>query len=303
MLKFLKSLFTRLFHKIFKTFKKRKDLEYFCTLSSKLKSPSLKPTTIHTRHFLHKTLFKNFPKIPITQISKIHIYEFINTLISQKLKISTIKQLLSYANDGFNLAMEFKTVSQNPIKNIKSKLKSTPNKLNKIIKLNQIKKLLNHAKGELKMFLYFAFFTGARASEILAITKKDINFKKNHILISKNATRFGLTSPKNNKSRMIYLPPLLKTEILNSEFSRFSKNYFSIYYQFSKLKKSLRLKIGSIHSARHTYASMCLQKNINLPLVAELLGHNDISMISKVYSHNIYSQKEQTKLRKILHFK
>ena len=302
MLKLLKSLFTKLFNKFLSVFQKPKDLEYFCNLSTKLKSSSLKPTTLHTRKSLHKTLFKFFPKIPLSKLTKIHIYEAINKLISQKLKPSTIKQIISYAKDGFNLALELGIVSKNPIPNRLPKLKPTI-KTNKTIKMQDIKKLLNHSKGELKIFLYFAFFTGARASEILAITKNDINFKKNYITISKNATRFGLCTTKNGQSRKIFLPLTLKQIIIESNFSSFKKDYFAIYYQFKKLKKLLNIKIGNIHSARHTYASICLHNNINLPFIAELLGHNNINMISKVYSHNIHSLKEQKKLSKILIFK
>ncbi|MBZ7980881.1 site-specific integrase [Campylobacter sp. RM12642] len=305
MLKLLRFLCKIAFKPLFKLFKSQKELslKYFCLYSFEFKKSSLKPSTIENKKYLHKMLFEILKDIKIKEFTKLKAYELIKTLQEKSLKYSTIKQLISYANEGINLALELGIITQNPLKNIKFLKPTKAIKPNKTIKQLHIKKLLNKAEGELKTFLYFAFYTGARASEILAITKKDINYKQNLISITKNATRYGITTPKNGKSRIIPLSNALKKELENINFSHFSLDYFAIYYQFNKLKKSLNLKIGSLHSTRHTFASNCIHLKLDLPIIAKHLGHNDITMLSRVYSHEIYSKSEYAKLKNLSYFK
>lgn len=308
MLKFFKLLckiIARPFANLLKIKKQKSlSLKHFCTLSTKLKQGSLKQSTIENKKHLHAMLFRVLKDTKITEFNKEIVYFLITTLQQKSLKQSTIKQILSYANEGVELAIDLGIISINPLKKLGKFLKKPHNiKQNKIIKQTHIKKLLNKATGELRTFLYFAFYTGARAGEILAITKKDINYKANYINISKNATRYGITSPKNGKSRKIPLSKMLKIELENTNFTNFTSNYFEIYYQFKKLKKILKLNIGSLHSARHTYASNCLHLKIDLPLIAKNLGHNDITMLSRVYSHEIFSIKENRKLKNLFCFK
>ncbi|WP_267525642.1 site-specific integrase [Campylobacter sp. MG1] len=307
MFKYLKHLLNFTFKQILKFLhlkNKEKSLEYFCQISTKLKSSQLKQSTIENKKYLHKTLFSILKNTKITEFNKEKAYYLLTKLKQKSLKQSTIKQILSYANEGLNLAIDFGIITKNPLKNLNKFLKNKSKiKINKTIKQSHIKKLLNKATGELKIFLYFAFYTGARASEILAITNKDINYKKNYISINKNATRYGLTSPKNGNFRNIPLADILKQELEKINFKKFNVDYFTIYYQFKKLKKSLNLKIGSLHSIRHTYASNCLHLKIDLPIIAKNLGHNDITMLSRVYSHEIFSIKENKKLRNLFYFK
>lgn len=302
--KFLLKLAVKPIIKILIPTHSQRTLEYFCIISTELKKHSLKPSTLENKKHIHKTLFSILKNVKIKDFNKEKAYFLITSLQKKSLKQSTIKQIISYANEGLNLAIDFGIIRKNPFQNIYKFLKPTKAiKPNKTIKQLHIKKLLNKAKGELKTFLYFAFYTGARASEILAITKKDINYKQNLISITKNATRYGITTPKNGKSRIIPLSNALKKELENINFSHFSLDYFAIYYQFNKLKKSLNLKIGSLHSTRHTFASNCIHLKLDLPIIAKHLGHNDITMLSRVYSHEIYSKSEYAKLKNLSYFK
>lgn len=306
MLKLLKFLCKIAFKPLFKLFKSQKDLslKHFCQYSFELKKSSLKPSTIENKKHLHTMLFSTLKDIKIRDFTRTKAYELIKSLQEKSLKPSTIKQILTYANEGINLAINIGIITQNPLKNLSKFLKLPPQiKPNKTIRPTHIKQLLSKATGELKTFLYFAFFTGARAGEILALTSKDINYKNNQINISKNATRYGLTSPKNGKIRKIPLNKSLKTELLKIDFKRFKLNYFAIYYQYKKLKKSLKLNIGSLHSTRHTFASNCIHQKLDLQLIAKSLGHRDITMLSRVYSHEIFSIKENKKFKNLFYFK
>lgn len=298
MFSFLKNIIKSLLKRFFAT---SKNLDELCELNSILKAKNQKPSTRANRQYLHKMLFANLEKTALNKLEKSNFINLIAKLQAKGLKSSTIKQILNYAKQGLELAKDLGYIRQNPIKNLKYQNKQ--HKSNKTIKLTNIKKLLHNSQGSLKTFLYFAFFTGARAGEILALNKDDIDYKKSLININKNATRYGITTPKNHESRQIPLAKELKTYLKNINFKSFDKDYFQIYYEFKKLKEKLGLSIGSIHSIRHTFASFCLYKKFDLNLIAKYLGHRDISMLSRVYSHEIYDKNELKKFKNLFYFK
>lgn len=71
-----------------------------------------------------------------------------------------------------------------------------------------------------KTFFIFAFYTGCRKGEIIALTWNDIDFNKNEIYINKTLydnikSEFTITSTKNNKNRKIKMSKKLKESLLN----------------------------------------------------------------------------------------
>ncbi len=49
---------------------------------------------------------------------------------------------------------------------------------------------------------------------------------------------------------------------------------------------SKRLQIPfKFHDLRHTHATMLLESDVNIKIIQERLGHNDISTTLNVYSH------------------
>ena len=273
-------------------------LKDFYNLSIQLNSHNQKPSTLHSQNYAIKTFFKYTKNKPIKNYTKLDIDLAISKM-AKHLSPSTIKLILSHIKKIFLLAHKYKAISHNPITHINYPKQHQQKQTS--LTQNQIKKLLENAKGELKAFLLFAFFTGARASEILALKPKDI--KSSHIKITKNQTRYGLTTPKNGCQRDVFIPKTLKDELLKLKFCGFKNNYFSIYYQFKKLAKSLKIKVSGLHITRHTYASLCVKHNLPLTTIATLLGHKNIEMVSKVYAHHIYSKSDTNILKKMLTFK
>ena len=117
----------------------------------------------------------------------------------------------------------------------------------------------HRATGELQTFLAIAFLTGARAGEILALHKSDIDFHNATIIIDKNQTRYELTTPKNGRPRTIHAPRELITHLKNANLSDgriFTSDYFQISYAFQKLLKCLKFAPCGLHITRHSYATL-----------------------------------------------
>jgi len=59
----------------------------------------------------------------------------------------------------------------------------------------------------------------------------------------------------------------------------------AIRCQFRRLRASLRLKGVSAYTYRHSYATDALERGVNPAALAVLMGHSDLSMIARHYSH------------------
>lgn len=171
--------------------------------------------------------------------------------------------------------------------------------------LSQIARLIRTATGELQTFLAIAFLTGARAGEILALHKSDIDFHNATIIIDKNQTRYELTTPKNGRPRTIHAPRELIAHLKNANLSDgkiFTSDYFQIYYAFQKLLKCLKFAPCGLHITRHSYATLLMQNTISPLFIAQNLGHSDANLVNRIYSHYIFDKVQITKLEKVMKF-
>lgn len=61
--------------------------------------------------------------------------------------------------------------------------------------------------------------------------------------------------------------------------------YVTAHGAFKRIIKQAVIKDCSIHSLRHTFVSLMINNNIPIPLVADMVGHTNISTTMKVYTH------------------
>ena len=67
----------------------------------------------------------------------------------------------------------------------------------------------------------------------------------------------------------------------------------NISTQWTKILKECNIPHKKFHSIRHTYASMLLQKGVDIETVAELMGHSAIS-ITQIYLHSSSKSKNKS---------
>ena len=55
-----------------------------------------------------------------------------------------------------------------------------------------------------------------------------------------------------------------------------------------------------LHGLRHTFVAMCIMREVDLSTIQRWLGHANLDMINKVYSHitDLHSQLQMSKLSK-----
>jgi integrase/recombinase XerD len=172
------------------------------------------------------------------------------------------------------------------------------NKLPKFFSKEEIRLLLDNTENiKHKAILTTIYSCGLRLSELLNLKIKDIRSSDKMIRINQS---------KGNKDRIVSLPDKL-LDIL--------REYYLIYkpsdYLFEGergnrysersvqliLKKSLSMsKIkteGTVHTLRHSYATHLIQSGIDIRIVQELLGHENIKT-TMIYTHITDIDKKKT---------
>ncbi|WP_440894949.1 site-specific integrase [Amphibacillus sp. Q70] len=156
--------------------------------------------------------------------------------------------------------------------------------------------------------------TGLRFAEALALTPNDFDFAKQTLTVNKTldykSTKPSFQPTKNESSnRKIVIDwqlvgqfqPLLAN--LNPNETIFVTEgvriFNSTYNNFLKRKcLEAGIEVVSMHSLRHTHASVLLAAGVSIHSIADRLGHADVSTTQETYTHiiNELAEKDNSKM-------
>lgn len=166
------------------------------------------------------------------------------------------------------------------------------------------------------IFFCIAFYSGARKGEINALKWTDV--QNGEIKITKSVTQKlkgedRFTPPKNRSSvRTIQIPISLQT-ILDEYYEQcqsiagFNNDYFvcggirplrdtTLENANKKFAELSGVKKIRIHDFRHSHASLLANNGISIQEIARRLGHSDVSVTLKTYSH-LYPKETERALK------
>lgn len=156
--------------------------------------------------------------------------------------------------------------------------------------LERLEKILNdylHKNTRDCLLLWVALKTGARAQEILNISKVDLNTYDESIYIR------GI---KGSNDREIPLRSHLFRELIKYTETLKQEKVFDIsYIRLWQIWEFYRPVPKKFHSLRHTFAIQLYRKTKDIRLVQVALGHRNITN-TMIYADYVYSQQELRKL-------
>lgn len=177
----------------------------------------------------------------------------------------------------------------------------TIDEFKKVLSVLPVETIIDEA---FKVILLISFFCGTRLGETLAITKKDIDFEKNILHITKTYRKFNrkeyITRPKTKNSiRDIVIPNFLKQIIIlyiiklpkneNRIFSVISE--FVIKKRIHQVAKKAGVKEIRFHDLRHSAVSYLIHLGVPIYDISRRCGHVSPKITYKVYSHLYPEQK------------
>jgi integrase len=177
----------------------------------------------------------------------------------------------------------------------------------------KLRTLFDRARNtRLYPFIVLAAATGCRRGELLALQWSDLDVQTGSLEISKSLeqTKAGLRvkSTKSEEPRCVAVPEWA-LEVLNQhraeqekDRAMFGQNYANNdlifcqpggqYYspdregaRVSELMRKVGLHGVTLHSLRHSHASILLSKGVPISVVSERLGHADQNITLSIYSH------------------
>ena len=299
---------------------------------------ALKPSSFMRKEVtLNHQVYPILGSIPIGEISHTDIQNMITTLTDAGLSYSTIKKAFEAVNGCMR---EYRIVSKlpgmyNPCEGIV--LPTNKQKALSDIKFfdeDQRQKIITEAtrtysndKPVYRMGYAFIvlMFTGMRIGELLALTWKDVDFKKNTIRINKNMvivkaddkadTKYMMLnqdSTKTNSGRIITMTSMAATALHQIRLitgkqkyvictkngkqispRNMERNFHNILKKAELLEDENSGACG-VHSLRHTFASMLFNNGCDVKTVSEILGHCDTKITENIYIH---LKQEQTALQ------
>jgi integrase len=190
-------------------------------------------------------------------------------------------------------------IDGNPIDRIKrfKHIKKEPEPFNAI----EREKILAQMSGQVRNLYEFAFWTGLRTSELLALRKCDIHLKRKVIFVRKalvhgrekgTKTKSGERTHELHEKALSILKAQLKLNtnnqeriFLNPKTDHPWRDDRQIYNpQWCPAVKASGVKFRKQYNTRHTYASTMLTLNKPIAWVAKQLGHSDIGMTLSTYA-------------------
>ncbi|AYK66848.1 site-specific integrase [Bacillus subtilis] len=289
-----------------------------------IKKREVKLSTFRTiENIVNSRILPYFKDSTIKLITHHDIYKYRETLQKENLKHTYINKVMAYVKGIFDLAIEENLLSERLSKKLK-KLKDkdgieehvkfwTPEQFQKFIMIFDDNKYKDFFK---KIYYTFAYFTGVRIGEQLALEWKDFNKYTNEIIINKTLTSFKqgndflVTSPKTSKSnRVITVNKKLSaslekwkdrqkealeeygikqtdtTRIFKFNHRTPNRNHLNEFIKQACEKYNLDIPPINIHAFRHSHVSLLINSGEDIHIISQRLGHSRTSTTYDIYGH------------------
>ena len=268
------------------------------------KKPRLKASTAADyRKTIDGQLIPHFGDRPLVDLKRSEIKTWAATLEAGNKRIANI---LSVFRAALQEAFEDELIESNPLAGWTYEKAATPTDAQDDIDpftREEQTAILARLDGQGRHLVQFAFWTGLRTSELVALNWSDIDFLRGIVRISKATTQAAKAAVETTKTRsgirdVRLLAPALAA-LKDQKAFTFLKG--EEIFQNPKtgerwkgdqpIRKTLwtgALKLAGVryrypYQTRHTYASMMLSAGEHPMWVAQQMGHSDWAMIRKTY--------------------
>ncbi|MGS0654893.1 tyrosine-type recombinase/integrase [Staphylococcus arlettae] len=256
------------------------------------------------RYYNAKNIFEEkFAFIEIKNVSQLKYREMLKEYAEGKFvggrKEGRTKQSVNKLNNCFSQAfkdaLNERLIYRDPTWNAPIYEKKAAKKEEaKFMNLKSYKKLKEFSKSKTELS-YLAIFilisTGARFGEIQKLERKHLDELNNTIHIPGTKTESAartIAIPKHDMKHIINVLKQRPTSISSQYLFNTGVTLITNKAVTTTLKKFLlenRAGNYTLHSIRHTHASMLLSKGFSIQYVSKRLGHANIEITWRVYSH------------------
>lgn len=277
------------------------------------------------RHCIEKHVVPRLGSYPLAKLRGEHIEAFVSAMESDGVGSRTIARAFGFVRQALKRAVKTRRIQWNPIDGVEAPHDRPPEA--KAFDLAEVQQLLQAASGhEYEALIVLAMHTGMRWGELGGLLWSDVDLDKSVIYVRRaqaevynpklplgQRTRITLDAPKTKSSQRTVrigadcraklkahrasLPAIphktlrvfLSPDGQPLRLGNFTKRQWKPLLKAAKLPESFKWKDGT----RHTLATTALTQGISPRVVQERLGHSDVALTLRTYSHVMPEVHEQ----------
>ena len=273
----------------------------------------LKRVTIGTYRQNSKRIYSMLGDKKLEELNPSVMQKFVGDLVSEGLSPNTVKSYVRLVSNVLNYGVKKQIIPYNPCPTVdypreirKEKVMFSIEEAKEFLSL--LKRGITFEEKPIEAFFTLLMYTGARKSELLALTWEDIDFENGLININKSYvysayhriayedTTKTFSSIRVLKISDVPIQSLEKLKAWHKKFSITSKYIFVNYEgkvlsacapnQFlGRFCKKHGLKKVNVHSFRHFAASAMIANGVDVASVQATLGHSNAATTLSIYSH------------------
>jgi integrase len=267
------------------------------------RKPHLKPSTWNDYNkIVHKTLIPVIGKIAVSELKRAHIKDMFKPMNVGNKRLANIQSVLRAA---LQEAVDDEIIEINLLANWKFVLTDIPAPIDDVDPFTREEQalILDKLEGQARNMFRFAFWSGLRTSELVALDWNDVDWQKNEIYVTRAITQAAKGKPGtpktlSSKRWVKLLDPALKSLVDQKEHTFLAgKEIFQNPRTLERWAgdqpirrtcwiyalKAAGVRYRRPYQTRHTYASMMLSSGESPMWVAAQMGHSDWGMIRKTY--------------------
>ncbi len=193
----------------------------------------------------------------------------------------------------------------NPFDKFKSLEEDDPSEKIFPFSIEEQRKIISSCPSHWRPFFKFAFSTGVRQGEQIALKPEDINWSENSFRIKsamtldENGQKVEGRTKNRRSRRTIKMIPVMRQAIDEQHkiYSKFKGEYFFCATTGKRIdSNNLRervwkpalekagIKPREMRQTRHSFATLCLSQGEDPLWLADVMGHRNTEMIIKVYA-------------------
>ena len=265
----------------------------------RLHGPSLaKSTRIDYQRRIDKHLIPAFGHISVGDLTRTHVMDWI-IQTSSSLSPKSIRNTLCPLMAMYSEAIRDGLIITSPLSNLRLPKLATrePNPFS----MEEQESILSELTGQPRNYFLFAFETGLRTSELIALKWHDVISNQRRVHVSRAKVRGEIKEPKTKSgNRYVDLTDRALTALECQRFYSCDSEYIfldPVSNEAWRDDKPLRVRYwypaltraNVVHrepyQTRHTFASTCLSRNRASPLwVAKQMGHSNCSQVYEKYA-------------------
>jgi integrase len=279
-----------------------KTVEAYLSNWSERQKKHLKSSTLQGyRKIIDYQLIPWFGSMRLSDLRQRHVREKLDTSNATNKTLANIQSVLRKALQD---AVQDELIDANPLYGWRYSKVESPKEEDEIDPFapEEQAKILENLDGQGRNMVQFAFWSGLRTSELVALNWSDIDFVRAEVRVTKALTQ-AANAPETTKTRTgkrsvkLLKPALVAIEgqkaytwLKGAEVFQNPRTHErwtgdqpirKTLWQYALKKVGVRYRRP--YQTRHTYASMMLSAGEHPMWVAKQMGHADWTMIARVY--------------------